>query len=86
MMNDEDHAHEESEEETVQNILKHEKSAAGVLCLLKARHGSQASHLLLTKDVLGIVATLGQVDDDNLSRFVKEVAVDHVFNCLLWNM
>ncbi|XP_052192866.1 protein DEFECTIVE IN MERISTEM SILENCING 3-like isoform X2 [Diospyros lotus] len=72
MMNDEGHAHEESEEETVQNILKHEKSAAGVLCLLKARHGSQASHLLLTKDVLGIVATLGQVDDDNLSRLLSE--------------
>nr|DAD17917.1 TPA_asm: hypothetical protein HUJ06_019379 [Nelumbo nucifera] len=32
------------------------------------RHGTQASYLPLTKDVLGIVATLGKVDNDNLSR------------------
>ena len=67
---DEDHSHVESEEETVQHIISHEKSAAGILCVLRTCHGSQASHLLLTKDVLGIVATLGKVDDDNLSRLV----------------
>ncbi|KAK9266829.1 hypothetical protein L1049_001653 [Liquidambar formosana] len=38
----------------------------------KTRHGSQASHLSLTKDVLGIVATLGKVDDDNLGRLLSE--------------
>ncbi|GAY35676.1 hypothetical protein CUMW_278680 [Citrus unshiu] len=39
-------------------ILQHEKSAAGVLCQLKTRHCTQASHLTFTKDVLGIVASL----------------------------
>ncbi|RVW89017.1 Protein defective in meristem silencing 3 [Vitis vinifera] len=57
-----------SENETVEQILKYEKSAAAILCQLKIRHGSQASHLTLAKDVLGIVATLGKVDDENLSR------------------
>jgi hypothetical protein len=56
-------------EQTTAQILQHEKSAAGILCQLKTRLGTQASHLPLTKDVLGIVATLGKVDD-NLSRFV----------------
>lgn len=70
MMEAEDYSCVESEEETVDHIIKHEKSAAGILCSLKTSLGSQASHLLLTKDVLGIVAQLGKVDDDNLSRFV----------------
>lgn len=60
-------SHRQSEEEIHEQILQHEKSAAGILCQLKARHGTQASHLTLTKDLLGIVATLGKVDDDNLS-------------------
>ena len=60
----------QTEEQTTEQILQHEKSAAGILCQLKRPHGTQASHLPLTKDVLGIVATLGKVDDDNLSRFV----------------
>ncbi|KAM1140862.1 hypothetical protein FF1_040862 [Malus domestica] len=59
-------------------ILRHEKSAAGLLCrlkLLKSQHASQALNLALTKDVLGIVgivATLGRVEDDNLSRLLSE--------------
>lgn len=61
-----------SENETVEQILKYEKSAAAILCQLKIRHGSQASHLTLAKDVLGIVATLGKVDDENLSRLFSE--------------
>lgn len=68
----EDHSHRQSEEEIHEQILQHEKSAAGILCQLKARHGTQASHLTLTKDLLGIVATLGKVDDDNLSRLFSE--------------
>ncbi|KAK6926015.1 hypothetical protein RJ641_007734 [Dillenia turbinata] len=56
----------------VEQILRHEKSAAGILCQLKIRHGSQASHLQLTKDVLGIVATLGKTDDDNLGWLFSE--------------
>ncbi|KAI8008539.1 Protein DEFECTIVE IN MERISTEM SILENCING 3 [Camellia lanceoleosa] len=67
MINDEDNSHVESEEETAEHIIRHEKSAAGILCQLKTCHGSGSSQLLLTKDVLGVVATLGKVDDDNLS-------------------
>ncbi|KAH1075346.1 hypothetical protein J1N35_027674 [Gossypium stocksii] len=67
-----DESHLQSEHETTEQILRHEKSAAGILCQLKACHGSQASHLSLTKDVLGVVATLGKVDDENLSRIFSE--------------
>ncbi|XP_059435420.1 protein DEFECTIVE IN MERISTEM SILENCING 3-like isoform X2 [Corylus avellana] len=62
----------QTEEQTTEQILQHEKSAAGILCQLKKLDGTQASHLPLTKDVLGIVATLGKVDDDNLSRLFAE--------------
>ncbi|KAF8413342.1 hypothetical protein HHK36_001321 [Tetracentron sinense] len=64
--------HFQTEEETIEQILQKEKSAAGMLCQLKIRHESQASHLALTKDVLGIVATLAKVDDENLSRLFSE--------------
>ncbi|XP_075502442.1 protein DEFECTIVE IN MERISTEM SILENCING 3-like isoform X1 [Primulina tabacum] len=61
-----------SEEETLGNILKHEKSAAALLCMIKSQPESQASDHMSTKDVLGIVATLGKVEDDNLSRLLSE--------------
>ncbi|CAJ1974403.1 unnamed protein product [Sphenostylis stenocarpa] len=61
-----------NDEEVDKQILQHEKSAAGVLCQLKIRHGAQPSHLTTTKDVVGIVATLGKVEDDNLSRLFSE--------------
>ncbi|OVA14711.1 hypothetical protein BVC80_1819g27 [Macleaya cordata] len=64
--------HIQTEDNTVEQILQQEKSAAGILCQLKTRHGTQASNLPLTKDVLGIVATLGKVDDDILSRVFSE--------------
>jgi hypothetical protein len=48
--------------------LQHEKSGAGVLWQVKTRHGEQASLLTLIKDVVGIVAMLGKVEDANLSR------------------
>lgn len=70
-LNDNDSlSHSQSEEEVIEQILRHDKSAAGILCLLKTRHIIQASNLTLTKDVLGIVATLGKVHDENLSRSV----------------
>lgn len=59
-----DLSHMQSEEATVGNIMKHEKSAAAIFCQLK-RHRNQAAHF---KDVLGVVATLGKVNNDNLSR------------------
>ncbi|XP_028099289.1 protein DEFECTIVE IN MERISTEM SILENCING 3-like [Camellia sinensis] len=72
MMEDGDDTGVDSEEQPLEHIIGHEKSAAGILCLLKTCHGNEASNLLLTKDVLGSVATLGKVDDDNLSRLLSE--------------
>lgn len=60
-------SHLQSEEETTEQILRHGKSAAGILCQLKIHNATQASYLTLTRDVLGAVATLGKVDDENLS-------------------
>jgi hypothetical protein len=57
-----------TEEDTMGQILQQENSAAGIFCWLKANHLSQALNLALTRDVLGVVATLARVDDDNLSR------------------
>ncbi|WJX83819.1 hypothetical protein P8452_66451 [Trifolium repens] len=39
---------------------------------VKTRHGEQASLLTLIKDVVGIVAMLGKVEDANLSRLFSE--------------
>ncbi|BBG97658.1 defective in meristem silencing 3 [Prunus dulcis] len=70
-----------AEKDETEQILRHEKSAASLLCrlnLLKSPHTTQALNLALTKDVLGIVgivATLGRVDDDNLSRTYEGVKV-----------
>ncbi|KAK9103905.1 hypothetical protein Sjap_021159 [Stephania japonica] len=62
----------QNEEKTIEQILQQEKSAAGVVCQLRSHHGTQAPHLPLTKEVLGTVATLGKVNDDNLSRLFSE--------------
>ncbi|MED6170177.1 hypothetical protein PIB30_028410 [Stylosanthes scabra] len=61
-----------SEEEVNKLIMQHEKSAASILCQIKTRYKAQASHVSPIKDVVGIVATLGQVEDDNLSRLFSE--------------
>ncbi|KAI3458002.1 hypothetical protein Pfo_014665 [Paulownia fortunei] len=68
----EDPAYVESEEETIQHILKYEKSAAALLCKMKCIPEAQVSDHSLTKDVLGVVATLGKVDNANLSRLLSE--------------
>ncbi|XP_030463894.1 protein DEFECTIVE IN MERISTEM SILENCING 3 isoform X2 [Syzygium oleosum] len=60
------------DEETTEQILKRDQSAAGIWCQLKNSHGTQAPVLALSKDVVGIVATLGKVDDENLSRLLSE--------------
>ncbi|GMI95284.1 INVOLVED IN DE NOVO 1, DEFECTIVE IN MERISTEM SILENCING 3 [Hibiscus trionum] len=67
-----DHPNLRSEEETTEQLLLHEKSAAGILYDLKTHHDTQASHLTSTKDILGAVVTLGKVDDENLSRLLSE--------------
>ncbi|KAF0917550.1 hypothetical protein E2562_020927 [Oryza meyeriana var. granulata] len=63
---------EEAEQRTIQSILNQDETAAGIICQLKVRHYQHASKLPLMKDVLGIVATLGKVNDDNLSRILSE--------------
>lgn len=71
-------------EEINEQIRQHESSAAGVICQLKTYHGTQASHLTLLKDVVGVVATLGTIVDDNLSRYVLfTLIVCLIFNLLL---
>lgn len=70
MIDDMDNHHPTNDEEVNKQILEHEKSAAGILCQLKIHHGAQVSHLTVTKDVVGIVATLGKVESDNLSRYI----------------
>ncbi|CAN1227947.1 Protein DEFECTIVE IN MERISTEM SILENCING 3 [Linum grandiflorum] len=61
----------QSEEETIKQILQHESSAAGILWQLRVNQTSSGSYMTLMKDVVGIVATLGRVDDDNLSRMLS---------------
>ncbi|GFP91295.1 protein defective in meristem silencing 3 [Phtheirospermum japonicum] len=67
-----DAANVKSEDETVGHILKHDKSAAALLCMMKNQAKTLSSEHSLTKDMVGIVATLGKVDDANLSRLLAE--------------
>ncbi|KAL8127011.1 protein DEFECTIVE IN MERISTEM SILENCING 3-like isoform X2 [Apium graveolens] len=62
---------EESEVENIQRNLKHTNSAAGVVCQLKTRHSTRGSQFPLTKGILGIVATLGKVDDDTINSYLS---------------
>lgn len=62
----------QNQQNTVEQILRQEKTAASVLYQLKIRHGTQASNSPLTKGVLGVVATLAKVHDDNLNRILSE--------------
>ncbi|GAU13662.1 hypothetical protein TSUD_347660 [Trifolium subterraneum] len=59
-----------TEEETVQQILKKENSAASIFCWIKAN--TQTSNLAFVKDALGVVATLAKVENDDLSRILSE--------------
>ncbi|XP_050386516.1 protein DEFECTIVE IN MERISTEM SILENCING 3-like [Argentina anserina] len=66
------------EEEETEQIMRQEGSAATLLCKLKpmkSHHATQALNLALTQDVLGIVgvvASLGRVEDDDLSKILSE--------------
>ncbi|KAK4431327.1 protein DEFECTIVE IN MERISTEM SILENCING 3 [Sesamum alatum] len=62
----------ETEEKIIQHILKYEKSVAALLCRMRTNPEAEVSDNPLMKDVLGIVATLGKVDDANLSRLLSE--------------
>lgn len=58
-----------TEEETVEQILKKENSAAGIFCWIKAN--AQTSNLAFAKDAVGVVATLARVESDDLSRSIS---------------
>lgn len=59
---------QEAEERTVRSILDQDRTAAAIICQLKLR-SELASKMPLMKDILGFVATLGKVNNDNLSRY-----------------
>ncbi|XP_062232021.1 protein DEFECTIVE IN MERISTEM SILENCING 3-like [Phragmites australis] len=63
---------QEAEQRTIRSVLNLDKTAAGIICQLKVRHYQLASKMPLMKDILGFVATLGKVNDDNLSRLLSE--------------
>lgn len=56
---------EEANLRTIESIHKQDKTAASLLCQLR-----KYAPTSMMKDVLGVVATLGKVNDDNLSRSV----------------
>ncbi|XP_051121824.1 protein DEFECTIVE IN MERISTEM SILENCING 3 [Andrographis paniculata] len=62
----------QNEEETAQSILKYEKSVAAIFYSLKTKPEGQASNHPWMKDVVGVVAMLGKVNDANLSRLLSD--------------
>ncbi|XP_073032022.1 protein DEFECTIVE IN MERISTEM SILENCING 3-like [Primulina eburnea] len=68
----EDPSHMKNEKKIIQNILKREGSAAALWYRMKNQPEPQAYDRTLTKDVIGVVATLGMVDDEILSRLLSE--------------
>ncbi|KAL6627114.1 hypothetical protein ACP70R_030840 [Stipagrostis hirtigluma subsp. patula] len=64
---------QEAEQRTIRSIIKQDKkTVASFLCQLKYDNYELAAKVPLTKDILGFVATLGKVNDDNLSRLLSE--------------
>ncbi|KAG5393752.1 hypothetical protein IGI04_023715 [Brassica rapa subsp. trilocularis] len=56
-------------EDINEQILRHANSAAGVLTHVQSRHSPQVT---LTKGVVGVVAKLGKVHDENLSQVLSD--------------
>lgn len=59
---------QEDEQRTIESILDQDNTAAAIICQMKVRYHERTSNMALMKDILGFVATLGKVNDDNLSR------------------
>ncbi|KAK4799569.1 hypothetical protein SAY86_024934 [Trapa natans] len=57
---------------TIDQVLRCGKPAAGLVCQLKREEVGEPSHHAFSKNVLGIVATLGNVADTNLSSLLSE--------------
>ncbi|KAM3348381.1 hypothetical protein ACQJBY_021956 [Aegilops geniculata] len=63
---------QEAEQRTIESICNQDKTAASLICQLKKRHSAQISTMPMMKDILGVVATLGKTNDDNLSSLLSE--------------
>nr|CAB3475627.1 unnamed protein product [Digitaria exilis] len=63
---------QEDEQRTIKSILDQDNTAAAIICQMKVRYHERTSNMALMKDILGFVATLGKVNDDNLSRLLAE--------------
>ncbi|KAK7258493.1 hypothetical protein RIF29_24072 [Crotalaria pallida] len=59
-----------TEEDTVEQIMRIENSAASIFCWLKAN--DQTASLAFAKDAVGVVATLAKVESDDLSMILSE--------------
>ncbi|KAH0864574.1 hypothetical protein HID58_081785 [Brassica napus] len=59
-------------EDINEQILRQVNSAAGVLSYVQSHHYSQASQLDMTNGVVGVVAKLGRVNDENLSQVLSD--------------
>ncbi|XP_076957795.1 protein DEFECTIVE IN MERISTEM SILENCING 3-like, partial [Bidens hawaiensis] len=59
-----------SQHATVDHIMQHHKSAASIVCKLKYSESHDDPNSSIN-DVLGVVATLGKVNDDNINRILS---------------
>ncbi|KAL1203369.1 Protein DEFECTIVE IN MERISTEM SILENCING 3 [Cardamine amara subsp. amara] len=55
-----------------EQIIRHKNTAAGVLAVIEARHGAHVSQIPLMKGVVGILAKLGKINDENLSQVLSD--------------
>ncbi|CAM0880570.1 unnamed protein product [Alopecurus aequalis] len=78
---------EEAKLRIIQSIRNQDKTAASLVCQLQLRTYGQTS-ISMMKDVLGVVATLGKVNDDNLSSLLSEyLGIDNMLGlvCKTYN-
>eukprot|EP00268_Persea_americana_P004842 TRINITY_DN11574_c0_g1_i2.p1 TRINITY_DN11574_c0_g1~~TRINITY_DN11574_c0_g1_i2.p1 ORF type:complete len:220 (-),score=44.34 TRINITY_DN11574_c0_g1_i2:1113-1772(-) len=66
------HNDAQTEQNSIEQIVNQDKTAAGILYQVKLRHESAAINSFINKGVVGVVASLAKVHDDNLSRLLSE--------------
>lgn len=60
------------EKQIFDSIRQMDGTAASIICQVKDQHGSVVSTLQCTKDVVGIVALLGKIKDDELNKVLSK--------------
>ncbi|PQQ02028.1 protein DEFECTIVE IN MERISTEM SILENCING 3 [Prunus yedoensis var. nudiflora] len=66
-----------AEKDETEQILRHEKSAASLLCkLLKSPHATQALNLALTKDVLVLLALLPPLAESMMTTLAEYLGLE----------